>query len=140
MIYSLTIEMIFFTLIPEAGLWGVRFFRNYKQDAIWFTEIFKLILKNIIWDINKTLILAITYIGILLKCFVTAHNKYSYIIIKTVINYNACCSLWFYCCAYALFFWSSYCHSSVYPWWTLIVHSPVDLGREFPIILYFLSI
>ena len=67
-----------------------------------------------------------TYIGILLKCFVIAHDKCSYIIIKTVINHNVCCSLWFYCCAYALFFWSSYCHSSVFPWWTLIVYSPVN--------------
>lgn len=63
---------------------------HYKYDAIWFTEIFELILKHLIWDINITLIIIFTYIGILLKCFVIAHNKYSYIIIKTVINHNAC--------------------------------------------------
>ena len=88
--YFITVIDWYCILIPESSLWGVRFFRHYKYDAIWFTEIFKLILKHLIWDINKTLIITFTYIGILLKCFVIARNKYSYIIIKTIINHNAC--------------------------------------------------
>ena len=40
--------------------------------------------------LDESLIVSFTYIGILLKCFAIAHNKYSYIIIKTVINHNAC--------------------------------------------------
>ena len=39
---------------------------------------------------TKLWLLLLSYIGILLKCFVIAHNKYSYIIIKTIIDHNAC--------------------------------------------------
>ena len=66
------------------------FLLHYKYDAIQFTEIFKLVSQLSIWNIDESLIVSFAYVGILLKCFIIAHNKSSNIMIDTVINHFAC--------------------------------------------------